>query len=485
MLWIYIFAALFFFLSYLIYKNREKLFPRLMSLKKMSAELYEAQETIGRLQHELQSLQQPQSLRDPVTHLLGWKLFEDRLGQCIKESARYHFSFSVLYVDIDNFKMINNTLGNDIGNQLLKNVAERLQSCIRQVDSASRYSKDTYVILLNQLAKPETTVFAAQRILQSIAEPFQIQDQELYITARIGIAVYPQDGEDTPTLLRNAESALFLSKNKNEVGYQFYQNSMHVASQRELLLCSHLNKENLYHELIFYFQPIVCVSDQSIFCMDTLLHWQHPDFGLISYQELSSYAARQRKLNHICEWVLRNALRQYLQWRSLGFSPAFLGIPLTIAQLENSHFICTLSQIIQEVGANPEWLLVQAKGNIQQASVGLLGKAFNMLTYMGVKLALDDFAAEFFSLTQIKTFPIHYLKLSSLMLKEVDVSAQAVELLKALIYLARTMNMQVIAQGVESERQMQVLQEAGCVLMQGQKLGAPMIEQEVTEKMMG
>lgn len=440
----------------------------------------------ARLQQELITLQDKtrHAFEDPITHLIGWQLFEDRLQQTIKESERYQLTMGVLFVDIDDFKVINDGLSYEVGDLLLAEVGKRLQGCIRQVDSISRFAKDTFVILLSQLSKPGTAAVVAQRMLQALDEPFQIKGQELCITACIGISIYPTDGDSVQLLLRSADHALHLAKEKGRHLYQFYQENLHTHSQRELYFYTGLNKEAIFQELVLYYQPIVNTKDQSIMCMDALLHWQHPVLGLIQPHELLHYAEKQRKANALSEWLLQHACRQFKHWRSLGFNPQLLGVPILITQLENSHFIYRISQILQEQEFKPEWLLFEIKGGACDLPQEALEKSLNMLKYLGVKIAIDDFGSSPFSFIHLKNFGVNYLKLDASVIKEINQDdAKTIALITAMMNLAQQLSLEVIIQGIESGEQISALKALSCVLMQGQFLAAPLSESEVQTKM--
>lgn len=421
-------------------------------------------------------------LRDPITSLLGWQLFEDRLNQSIKESARYQLTMGVLLVDIDDFKVINDALSYEVGDALLKEVAKRLETCIRQVDSVSRFSKDTFVVLLNQLNKPETAAVVVQRILQTLAEPMQVKGHELYVTACVGIAIYPSDGQDAAALIRSADHALHLAKEKGSHLYQFYQERMHVKSQRELTLYTNLSRDSIFAEFVLYYQPIVNALTGEVVCMDALLHWQQPELGLIKPQEIFELAEKQRKLHIISEWLLRNACQQFLHWRSLGFSVELLGIPLFMKQLESSQFIYRISQILQELNFKPEWLMLEIKDNLSVTSFDVIEKALNMLQYMGVKIAIENFGRGSFSLCHLKNAAIHYLKLDSALIDDVDTNPKAVALVKSVVLMAQSLSMEVIVQGVDSAEQAEALKAAGCSWMQGGQLGGVISGHDVTIK---
>jgi diguanylate cyclase (GGDEF)-like protein len=445
-------------------------------LKKQRDHIFLLREENTLLQNKLRH-----SFEDTVTKLLGWQLFEDRLNQNLKESERYQLTMGVLFIDIDDFRMVNDGLNYETGDALLQQVGERLQSCIRQVDSVSRFSKDTFVILITQLAKPETAAIVAQRVLRALQEPFTVSGRELCITAGIGIAVYPNDGQDASTLLRNADHALHLAKAKGKQVYQFFQEKMHDKSQRELSLASSLNRENVFDEFALYFQPIMNVNTKAIMGMDAMLYWQHPELGLVAPTELSSYAEKQHKSNVVSEWLLRHACQQFMQWRTRGFLPEMLGITLSLKQLDNSHFIYRISQVLQELSFKPEWLVLEIYENAPLVPA-TLEKAFNMLRYMGVKIAIDNFGSGTFSLCHLKDYPVDYIKLDKLFVENLT-HARTIALIESIVELAKHLSMQVLVHGVDTQEQADQLQKLGCVLMQGKLYGEPLPEAEVINKM--
>lgn len=421
-----------------------------------------------------------QAIVDPVTDLLGWHLFEDRLNQGLKESVRYHFTLAVMFIDVDEFKVINNALGYEVGDALLREIAKRLQQCIRQVDSISRFSKDVFAVMLPQLGKPETAAIVAQRMLQAIAQPFHIGAHELYVSVCIGITVFPTDSKELTTLLRSADHALQLAKEKGKQSYQFYQERMNVNSKRELAISNGLRRDSISQEFVTFFQPILDVRNQSIFCMEAILNWQNPELGLIYSQELYSYANRQGKLSTITEWLLRNACKQFLYWKMLGFTPQLIALPINIKQLENTNFIYRLSQILQEVEFKPEWLLLEIQYDAVQIQEETMDKAFNMLNYMGIQLCINDFGASFFTLRDLKNYKVQYLKLDP-SLVEVE-SKQSKIVVEAVVQMAKELDIAVIAAGITTAAQGKLIKELGCYLLQGSHVAEPIAEKEIPAK---
>lgn len=473
-------------LFYLYLKAKKQLKFTQDDLATTASRLQLSSEVEQHLRDELNAVQGKfqASLEDPVTNLLGWPLFEDRINHAIKECERYQLTMGILFVDIDDFKMINDALSYEIGDSLLREVARRLESSIRQVDTLTRFAKDTFAILLSQLAKPETAAIVAQRILQNFHEPFVIQDNELVITVSIGISIFPTDGEHALDLLRSADHALHLAKESGQHTYKFYQERLHTKSVRELAIYSHLSRENLFQEFAIYYQPIIDVSHETIFAMDALLHWQHAQLGLVSPQELFAYAEKQRKLNAISEWLVETACKQFIRWRSLGFAAPCIGIPITIRQLENTQFIYRISHILQALSFHPDWLLLEVKETHLATSFEAMEKALNMLKYLGVKIAIDDFASPLsFSLLNLKHVKLEYLKLTPDLITNITTDEKTRGLVEAIIHLAHKISTEIIIQGIETSEQVELLKSLGCKLMQGRFLGVPLSENEVAQKM--
>jgi diguanylate cyclase (GGDEF)-like protein len=446
------------------------------------AELTKTHENEQKLREDIKELQLrvQHTVEDPVTQLPSWRLFEDRLQQTVKESARYQLVMGLLIVDLDEFKLVNSISDYKTGDAVLQEVANRLKRCIRQVDSVSRFNKDTFVVMIARLNKPETAAIVAQRILQSLVQPFEIKNESLRMTASIGIATFPQDGQDSAALMNAADHALQTAKSKGMHRYEFFQADMYNRSRRLLLLSSGLNSEDVVNYFTIRYQPIVNTLNEEIVCMDTLLSWEHAELGVIEANELFELAEKQQKLPAVAEWLVTSACQQFVRWRSLGFRPAMLGVSLPISVLQNSPFVCRLSQMMHEAGFDPSWMLLQVKSDAKNMSLDVLEKSFNMLRYLNVKLAIDEFGTGSLSLWQLKQFPVNYIKLDRALINDMTTNPQTAVIVQSTIDLTQTLGAQLIVQGVETPEQLALLKQAGCVLMEGKALGAPLTDNEVT-----
>lgn len=471
-------------LSYISYRSVRSAKRLIQQIGAYEAELAASKSIERSLRDEITSIrnQLQNSFTDPVTGLLGWQIFEDRMRQALKESARHRFNMGIAMVDIDDFKTINDALGYEVADKLLKEVAERISLCVREVDHISRFTKDTFVVMLTQLAKPETAAIVAQRILQAIAMPFQIGEEELHVTACIGVALYPTDGGDIPLLLSRADHALHMAKSEGRHYCRFYEEKLQSHSLRELQLSSGVGKEETFQNFTVYFQPVVDAKTNSIFCLEASVIWQHPQLGEISQVELFQTAEKQRKLNSLSIWMLKQACEQFMKLRQKDESLTMLAIPVSIKQLENSHFIYELSQIMQQLAFDPKWLLIELKEHHTELSFDILSKAFNMLEYLGVRTAIDHFGAHSLSLRYLRVITLHYLKLDGSFVDGIEDNAQALALIKALHYFAQAMSLQLIVTGVGSSEQIGQLSAIGCRLMQGSAFAEPNTLEQMLQK---
>lgn len=411
-------------------------------------------------------------LHDSLTGLPSRQVFEDRLMQTLHQSKRHQLLFGVLFLDINGFKMINNALGYDVGDQLLKQVAERLKNTIRKVDTVCRFNGDEFVVLLPQIAKPETCVYIAQRLLEVISQPFIVLEKELYITASVGITIFPTDGEEMGILIRNADNALQQAKARGCNTYQFYREEMNMLSQRELALNLGLRNAAVYQEFIILYQPEVDVKSQQIICMEALLRWQHPDFGLIAPLEFLRLAEYSGKIIEIGDWVLRTACQQFDKWQKNGFALKRMSVNISIKQLENPHFIYKLSQILQETNMKPDLLVLEiSEGGFHKTE--LLEKSLKMLKNIGVQIAIDEFGTGRLSLQELMHFSIDYLKIDGALIKDITTNPENEAIVKMIIALATTLRQGVVANRIETREQKDLLEKLGCHVMQGYFFSVP------------
>ncbi len=432
---------------------------------------------------EVKDNQNREVLYDPLTKLPARRVFEDRLTQILHQSKRNHLTFAVMSLDIDGFKVINDALGQDAGDQLLKEISTRLQGMIRTVDTVSRLSGDEFAFILSQLSKPETAAYVAQRLLNAVSEPFNIEDQEVFLTASIGISVFPNDSDDLKELMKNSDIAMHQAKARGRNMYQFYRSEMRMLSQRELLLTSSLQNSEIYNDLVVYFQPIMDIQNKKLISMEALLFWQHPDFGLIKLQDFLKLAEDNGKILEIGEWFLKESLQQFSNWQAEGLNINSIATFVSPRQLENPRFAYKISQLIDDMNLEPGHLSIEISETTLPTKIELIERMFNMLKHIGVQIGLKDFGMGQLSLQHLKRLPIDYVKIASSLIQDITINKDNESIVKMITALGNSSQITVVAEAVETDKQKELLKELGCRIMQGDLFCPPLQMQEFSLEM--
>ncbi|MBI5042544.1 MAG: diguanylate cyclase, partial [Nitrospirae bacterium] len=354
---------------------------------------------------------------DSLTSLPNRILFKDRLNQTLLIAKRHQRILAILFLDLDNFKRINDTLGHPVGDELLKQVAVRLSNCIRKSDSISRYSTDEFdtvvarlggdefTILLTEIVQVHDTMKVAQRILDAIAQPFDIEGQEVFVTASIGIAIYPIDGEDVDTLLKNCDTAMYYAKNEGRNNYQFYKQSLNKTAFDILTLENNLRKALDKQEFRVYYQPRIDIRTRNVVGLEALIRWQRPQKGMIPPSEFIPMAEENGLIVPIGEWVLHRACRQNKAWQSKGFAPVFISVNLSGKQFKQQNLIKVIEQVLSESALDPKYLELEITESIIQ-DTGSTAAILRELRNLGLKISVDDFGTGYSSLSYLRRFPV-------------------------------------------------------------------------------
>ncbi len=461
-------------LGFFLIKNRQHIKLLKKQLSKAELKFLAEQQKYRQLQEQVSF----SMLFDTLTELPSVQVFEDRLTQTINQSKRHALMFAVMCLDIDKFKMINEAFGSEVGDELLRAVAKRLQISIRQLDTLSRFSDDEFILLLPQLTKTETAIYIAQRLLEAISKPFRVQDQDLFITASIGIAIYPVDAENGKSLLKNAQSALSQAKIHGQNAFQFFQSDMQKQSLRELMLSSSLKDPSTYKQFLFYYCPQINTSTQKLIGVDLIPQWQHPEFGMIHTEELTYLLETSRHNLEIDEWICRCALTQFKKWNELGKQLEFITINIALRQLESSQFIYKISQLLQELQLSPNCLVLAIAEGSVLTRFEAIEKSLNMLKHLGVKIAIAHFGSGQLSLQHIKKLAMDYLKIDHSLIRDMADNRESAAIVKMIIAIAKSLHITVIPEGVTCEKQKSLLSELGCDTMQGNYFGPNLIGTE-------
>ncbi len=415
---------------------------------------------------------------DQLTGLPNRAHWNERVHAELRAAMRHADTLGVLFLDLDHFKSVNDSLGHAVGDQLLSGVAGRLSGCLRENDFLARLGGDEFVVLLPRLEHREDAAVVARKLLAALREPLLIGEQELSASASIGIAIYPDDGEDVSTLLKHADVAMYGAKDQGRNAYQFFKPEMDVHALERLLLENALRRAIERNELILHYQPQVAAEDGQIIGCEALVRWQHPDLGLLPPVQFISVAENSGLIVDLGEWVLETACRQQVEWQRQGRLLS-MAVNISALQFRQSGFTDTVRRILDETGANPKYLELElTESALMQPTPEVLSR-MQRLRELGIRLALDDFGTGYSSLSYLKRLPINRLKIDRSFVRDLPTDAEDVAIASATLSLARNLGMEVVAEGVENEAQREFLKNKGCPVMQGYLFSKPLPADEL------
>ncbi|MBE9046343.1 EAL domain-containing protein [Pleurocapsales cyanobacterium LEGE 10410] len=427
---------------------------------------------------------QHQAFHDSLTNLPNRTLFDRELAKALKKAQRIDKMLAVMFLDLDRFKTINDTLGHAVGDLLLKSVVERLKHCLRQEDIIARWGGDEFTILLPEINSRQDASAIAQRILSVLKPSFKLEKHHLHITSSIGIAVFPEDGTDADVLLKNADTALYWVKEKGRNSYQHYALRLNAQARELLSLENDLHYALEKQELVLYYQPIIEVTTEKIVKLEALLRWQHRKLGLISPELFIPIAEENGLITAIGEWVLETASTQTKAWQDMGLSPLIVAVNLSARQFYNNDLVCTVKRILQQTKLNPGSLELEMTETATMHNTSLAKQILSNLHQMGISLSMDDFGTGYSSLSYLKDFPFNTLKIDRSFIKDLSVDSNNLAIIDAIATLGKGLNLQIVAEGVESEQLKNLLATLHCDYMQGYFLSPPLTVTEATELML-
>ncbi|MDD9976215.1 MAG: EAL domain-containing protein [Boseongicola sp.] len=404
---------------------------------------------------------------DYLTGLPDRILFRERLEQSILEAHRSGGQMGILFVDLDQFKEINNTLGHEVGDKLLKIATERIRKCVRQADSVARSGGDEFAIIAKRLNPATDAAALAKRINTSLAQPYRIDDNEIHCTASIGITVYPNDGEDADTLQKYADLALHRVKEIGRNGFQFYSATMNKVVHTRKTIEAQIRDALAKDQFVLNYQPNVDARNGRLVGSEALIRLEHPEFGTVPPNHFIPTAEETGLIVAIGEWVLRSACTQARLWQDSGELPARVAVNLSPLQFRRPEFVETVTQVLDETGLDPGNLELEITENVVMADYELTEKTLQALYELGVRLVVDDFGTGYSSLTYLKRFPVCKLKIDRSFVNEIATSAEDAAIVTAIIKMAHSLNLEVIGEGIETTEQLRFLQMQACNEFQG------------------
>ena len=404
---------------------------------------------------------------DVLTGLPNRKLFTDRLNWALSRCRRSGHPLAVMFIDLDHFKTINDTLGHTAGDELLLEMARRLQACVREDDMVARLGGDEFTIVLSDLREAEDALAVAQKILASIEEPLAISGMAIYVTASIGIAVYPTDGTDPETLLKNADTALYRAKDAGRNTYQLCTDDMKERAVQRLLMERTLRRALNESELELYYQPVISLTSGHIIAVEALLRWNDPERGVVHPNAFVPFAEDSRLIMPIGHWVLRTACQQAQEWQSRGGAPLRVAVNLSARQFQHRDLVHNVAAALDETGLDPSLLELEITETTAMHNADISLSVLNELRRLGVAIAIDDFGTGYSSLNYLKRFPINAVKIDRAFVRELGTSEEDAAIVSAVIAIARSLHLRVIAEGVETHEQLSILRRKRCDEVQG------------------
>jgi diguanylate cyclase (GGDEF)-like protein len=414
-----------------------------------------------------------QAHHDALTALPNRLLFQDRLRQSIVQARRTETMVALLYLDLDRFKLINDTLGHASGDTLLRQVATRLKSCLRETDTLARISGDEFTVIATGLKNPQHASLVAETILKALRDPFEAEDQELYVTASVGISVYPRDARDAETLQRNADNAMYRAKSRGKNRFEFFLPEMSKSMLQRLEVETQLRRALERGEFCVHYQPQFDLQSGRLVGQEALLRWNHPKLGSIAPDQFIPIAEENGLIVPIGAWVLQEACRQTSAWRKAGYSLRGVSVNVSAVQFSRPDFVDTVDAVLKSSGLEPRSLELELTESLVIRDVRESANKMEKLRALGVQISVDDFGAGYSSLSYLQRLPIDILKLDRSFVEECKTENGSSSLVRGIVTLAHSLGIGVTAEGVETQQQLDLVHYSGCDKAQGFLLGRP------------
>ena len=416
---------------------------------------------------------------DALTNLPNRLVLTDRIQRAIHLSRRSGRSFAVIYIDLDGFKVINDSLGHLIGDSLLRAVSERLLSVLRKEDTLSRVGGDEFVVLIEDLNTPDNAIGVCEQIHAAMRTPFEAGKAQLHVTTSIGIAIFPNDGDTVESLLHNADAAMYEVKRGGRNGYRYFEPTMNTNALRTLRIQTDLREALDKGELYLQYQPKFFSADRKLIGAEALIRWKHAELGQIGPSEFIPIAERSGLILEIGEWVIREVCRQLVAWIEKGIEPVKIAVNLSAKHLRQRNLAEQLAALVKEYGLSPKLLMLEITESAAMEDAEANVVTINQLQSIGFDIAIDDFGTGYSSLSYLQQFRVHQLKIDRFFIDGLDKNKdEGPAIVSAVIALAHSLHMEVVAEGVETDSQLQKLKHLSCDQIQGYLLGKPLPVEE-------
>ena len=410
---------------------------------------------------------------DPLTGLANRNLFQHRCEEALLRANRKNAKAAVMFIDLDHFKTVNDSLGHAYGDELLRNVAVRLQECVRKTDSVARLGGDEFTVLLNEVGDSGDVALISKKILDRLSESFTIAGHEIYLSGSLGVSCYPDDGHNASMLIKNADAAMHAAKEQGRNNYQFFSAEMNAQALEALMMASSLRLAIEREELMLEYQPRIELHAGKVMGVEALVRWNHPNLGRIMPAQFIGIAEKTGLIDALGEWVLRKASRQMVDWRQRGAAPLRVAVNLSARQFRQADLTERIAAILRETGLEAAALEVEVTESMVMHNPQGAAVVLESLKEMGVAVAIDDFGTGYSSLSYLKRFPIDYIKIDQSFIRGIPRDAEDMGITSAIIAMAKTLGVRLIAEGVDNVEQLDFLKREGCHEGQGFLISSP------------
>lgn len=419
---------------------------------------------------------------DALTDLPNRLLFNDHLSLALAQARRRKGRCAVIFLDLDRFKLVNDTLGHSNGDLLLQLVAQRLRKGLYEGDTIGRQGGDEFLILLPELEQDKNAATVAEKILRLLAEPFHLENHEVFVSSSLGISLYPTDGENIETLLKHADTAMYHAKEQGRNNYQFFTQELNAKTHERLTIENDLRKGLERKEFLFHYQPIVNLISSELVGVEALMRWQSPQRGLVSPGFFIPIAEETGLIVPLGERALRAACLQNLAWQQKGYPPHRIAVNISARQIREPHFVETIAKVLEETALDPQWLELEITESIAMEQGENSIQQLRKLRDLGIQIAIDDFGTGFSSLNSLRRLPLTTLKIDQVFIREIGNDCNGEAVLRSIIHLAKDLRLRIIAEGVETREQYDFLKRENCDEIQGYFFSRPLPCEELEER---
>lgn len=415
---------------------------------------------------------------DPLTTLANRFKIQEQIELNLKLAEKNHYKFALLSIDVDHFKKINSTFGLITGDFVLQSIATRLQSFLKRDEMLARYNDDEFMILVPKIIGINALTYLSQEILNILQEPFLINDEQLYCTMSMGISIFPEDGHSVEELIKNTYSALYRAKEVGRNNLQFFRQDMNARAREHLTLENHLHLALEKEEFELFYQPLVSLKTNKICGAEALIRWQNEKLGSVPPNKFIPIAESSGLIIPISDWILKTVCKTNYQWLTIGLPPIPISVNISSIHFHQKNFITKITQVLQETMLNPRYLKLELTESIMMENSELTIQTLFSLKELGLHLSIDDFGTGYSSLSYLKKFPIDQLKIDQSFIRDLVTDMEDREIIRAIINLAKSLKLNVVAEGVETKEHLNFLRNEGCDVIQGYYFSKPIRAEE-------